>query len=251
MAPRIAVAQTVPVAGDVAANMSAHLRLAERAAAAGAHVVVFPELSLTGYEIELAERLAFSASDHRLAPLAASATGHRMAIVAGAPVVLEGRLHIGAFVLEPGRPPRLYTKRRLGAFGRSAAVDGTVPPAEATVFHAADHDPPVRFGDCLGAVAVCADVGDPAHAARASARRADAYLGSMFVIPSEFEAEAARLSGIARRYGMVVALANFGGPSGGLSAAGRSSIWSGRGDLVARLPMGGEGVALASGGPPS
>lgn len=47
----IAVAQTCPVAGDVQANLDEHLRLARLAAEEGAQVVVFPELSLTGYEL--------------------------------------------------------------------------------------------------------------------------------------------------------------------------------------------------------
>src|ERR1041385_7750009 len=47
----IAVAQTCPVAGDVKANLDEHFRLARLAATEGAQIVVFPELSLTGYEL--------------------------------------------------------------------------------------------------------------------------------------------------------------------------------------------------------
>jgi len=47
----IAVAQTCPVAGDVQANLDEHIHLARLAAKEGAQVVVFPELSLTGYEL--------------------------------------------------------------------------------------------------------------------------------------------------------------------------------------------------------
>ena len=54
----IAVAQTCPVRGDVDANLDEHLRLAGCAASEGALLVLFPELSLTGYEIGLADRLA-------------------------------------------------------------------------------------------------------------------------------------------------------------------------------------------------
>ena len=54
----ISAAQTCPVKGDVNANLDEHLRLIDLAASEGAQVVVFPELSLTGYEIELASGLA-------------------------------------------------------------------------------------------------------------------------------------------------------------------------------------------------
>lgn len=69
-APRaIGVAQTVPVRGDVDANIEQHLRLIRIAAEERARIVVFPELSLTGYELDLAGALAFEQADARLAPL--------------------------------------------------------------------------------------------------------------------------------------------------------------------------------------
>lgn len=45
----LALAQTTAVLGDVEANLSMHLALIDRARQQGADLVVFPELSLTGY----------------------------------------------------------------------------------------------------------------------------------------------------------------------------------------------------------
>lgn len=245
----IAVAQTCPVRGDVPANLDEHIRLAGLAAAEGAQVVVFPELSLTGYELDVAEELAFSEDDPRLAPLLDLATAHGTILVVGAPVRVGLLLHIGAFVLGPDRTTRLYTKRRLGAFPPDAACDsiaGTVPPAEATVFRPGEHDPLIGFGDSTAAIAVCADVGDPGHPQRAADRGADAYLASMFVIPSDYDGDVAKLSRYARQHRMLTALANFGGPSGGLRSAGRSAIRSETGELLVRLDADGSGVAVVT-----
>ncbi len=44
---------------------------------------------------------------------------------------------------------------------------------------------------------------------------------------------------------MAVVLANYGGPSGGLSSGGRSAIWSEKGELLAQLEGIGPGVAVA------
>ena len=65
----IAAAQTVPERGDVAVNIAQHLLLAQLAERERPQVLVFPELSLTGYEMELASELAFSDDDPRLSPL--------------------------------------------------------------------------------------------------------------------------------------------------------------------------------------
>ncbi len=243
------VAQTCPARGDVDANIDEHLRLTEIAASEGAQVVVFPELSLTGYELGLADALAFSEHDPRLAPLIDASSSHSMTLVVGAPARVGERLYIGAFVLYPNRTTALYTKHHLGAFGESArqdSGDGSIPPAEATVFHPGDHDPLVRLGGHLAAVAICADVGRPSHPRRAAERGAKTYLASMFVIPSDFEAESEKLSGYAARHSMAVALANFGSPSGGLASAGRSSVWSEGGELLVQLNPSGSGVAVAT-----
>jgi predicted amidohydrolase len=242
----IAAAQTIPIRGDVGANVERHLQLARAAAKEEAQVLVFPELSLTGYEMDLAWDLAFSPGDTRLAPLIDAAAACSMTLVVGAPVRTGPRLHIAAFILFPDRAVDLYTKHHLGAFSNSASCDGIVPPAEATVFHPGDINPLVCFGAHTAAVAVCADTGRSSHPQAAAARGATTYLASMFVIPSEFERETARLRSYAVRHTMAVVMANYGGPSGGLASAGRSAIWSEAGELLAQLDSSGAGIAVAS-----
>src|SRR5262245_58920384 len=127
----LAAAQTVPHRGDVDANLADHIRLIRAAADGQARVLVFPELSLTGYELDLADTLAFSERDPRLAPLIELAASYTMTLVVGAPVRIESRLHIGAFILSPDRSVDIYTKHLLGAFPPDANPDGIVPPAEA------------------------------------------------------------------------------------------------------------------------
>ncbi len=48
----IALAQIDPVLGDIGRNVEKHLRMAEQARARGAQLVVFPELSLSGYSVK-------------------------------------------------------------------------------------------------------------------------------------------------------------------------------------------------------
>lgn len=239
-----AAAQTIPVRGDVEANIAEHMRLARIAAERGAEVIVFPELSLTGYELDLAHRLAFSEKDARLAPLTQLAQALNLTLIVGAPVTLESQLYLGAFIISPSAVD-IYTKHHLGAFAPHDGPDGLVPPAESTIFQPGDRNPLVRIGTTRAAVGVCADVGRPTHAEAAAARGAQAYLASMFVIPSDLNNDLARLQSYAQRHAMTVVFSNFGGPSGGLPAAGRSAIWSARGELLEQLDAEGSGVAVA------
>lgn len=59
----IGLAQIYPKLGDVPANLETHLRHAEDATQQGADLVVFPELSLTGYQVmDMVPELAIRAS---------------------------------------------------------------------------------------------------------------------------------------------------------------------------------------------
>ena len=80
---RIALAQVNPTVGDLAANAALVRQNVAAAQSAGAHIVVFPEMVLTGYPVEdLALRPSFqSASQSVIAELASELTGEIVAIV--------------------------------------------------------------------------------------------------------------------------------------------------------------------------
>jgi len=235
----LATAQTIPKRGDVPANVEEHVRLIRATAKEGARVLVFPELSLTGYELDLAAELAFEEGDARLDPLRALAREHAMTLVAGAPVRLGPSLHIGAFILGPDRSIDVYTKRHLGAFPEG-------PPPEETVFRPGTRNPLIDLDGRKAAVAICADAGRPSHPEEAAARGASIYLASMFFTPPELEGEMTKLQSYAVRHRMAVVMSNYAGPSGGLAAAGGSAIWSETGNLIAQLSSAQAAVAVAT-----
>jgi NAD+ synthase (glutamine-hydrolysing) len=68
---RIAIAQCAPALGAVKRNLDMHEKWIARARAAGARLVIFPELSLTGYYLkDLAADVACAVDDPQLAPIA-------------------------------------------------------------------------------------------------------------------------------------------------------------------------------------
>ena len=63
---RVALAQVAPALGNVEANLRMHRSAARKAAAAGADLIVFPELSLTGYLLQdLVPEVALSPEQSR------------------------------------------------------------------------------------------------------------------------------------------------------------------------------------------
>ena len=229
----IALAQSASVRGDTEANLRRHLQFTALAAEKGAQLIVFPELSLTGYEPDLAAELAFTEDDERLKPLKDLSARHRIIIVAGAPFRTENGLHIAAFILYPDGEGSVYTKHYLHAGEEKYFVAGRLNPA-------------ILLGEEKIAVAVCADMANPLHAEDAARAGCTIYLASAFITPGGYEADARILKNYAQNHSMTVMKANYSGHSGGFSSAGRSAVWSEKGDLAGVLEGDGEGILLAT-----
>ncbi len=102
----LAVAQSIARPGDVAGSVMDHVSLASRAADQGAQIVVFPELSLTGYDRGLAPSDALATSDPCLQPFQAAADPRAMIVIPGAPLPSGTAPHIGAIRFTPRRGPQ-------------------------------------------------------------------------------------------------------------------------------------------------
>jgi predicted amidohydrolase len=242
----LAAAQTVPVRGDVAANVAQHVALARLAAEARVEVVVFPELSLTGYELELADGLAFSEEDARLSPLRELATSAALNLIVGAPLRRAGQLYLAAFIIRPNGTLALHTKRHLSAFSALDHPGEILPPAESSVFTAGTGSELMRLAHHDAALAICGESLQPWAPKEARQRGASSYLTCHFALPDPDIS--ARLSGLGRyaaHYDMALVFANYGGPTGGLAAGGSSAILSAAGQSLVQLGTSGAGVAIA------
>ena len=114
---RIALAQVAPRLGVLDANLEQHRALLAQARANGAGLVVFPELGLTGYQLQdLAAEVAMRVDDPRLAALAAETAG-LSAVVSFVEESADHRLFIAAALLEDGRLSHLHRKLYLPTYG--------------------------------------------------------------------------------------------------------------------------------------
>jgi predicted amidohydrolase len=145
----IALAQIAPRLGSLDVNLATHHALLEDARAKGADLVVFPELGLTGYQLQdLASEVAMRLDDPRLAELAGATRG-LSAIVSFVEESADHRLFIAAALLEDGQLRHVHRKLFLPTYG---LFD------ERRFFAAGDmlRAVPSRLGVGLG-IAVCED----------------------------------------------------------------------------------------------
>ena len=217
----IAAVQPACKADDVSANVLSH---AAAVRAAKARVVVFPELSLTGYELEAAP---LSPSDARLSAIVEACAAADSIALAGGPVGGEdGRLHIAMLCVSSRGVSVAYRKCYLGGEEPTRFSPGPGPAV-------LDVD-----GWRLG-MGICKDTGVVEHVRDTVALGIDVYVAGLVHTPEELPVQQMRAASIAREGNAFVAFASFAGPTGGgyERTAGSSGIWS---------P---EGFQLASAGP--
>jgi predicted amidohydrolase len=216
----IAAAQCHSTVGNVTNNVAHHRRFGILAAECGVQLLVFPELSLTGYDLAIARANALSADAASLDPLRELATQTQLTLVAGAPVFSDtGDLHIAALVFKPNGTVSVHTKQH-------------VHTSELCVFSSGPGGAPFVVGDVRVALAICADSSHPQHAADAAAGGAEIYAVGAVVTHEDYPRKSTSLKSYAIAHNMAVLFANCSGTGGELVSAGRSAIWSEDGELV-------------------
>lgn len=232
----VAAAQTKPQRGDIPTNLIDHYRWIKKAAEHGAALIVFPELSITGYEREKAVHLTFSANDPRLEQMKSLAVDHNMIIVAGAPIKINHDIFIGSFILTPDGSVAVYTKQFLH-------------PGEEVVFQPSfDYNPVIDLGQERLSFAICADIDHPVHPGNALKTQSTFYIPSIFFSPNGIPEAHRLLSGYAQKHALNVLMSNYGGPSWGSESGGRSAFWNQQGDLIAEMGAADEGLLMVENG---
>ncbi len=114
---RIALAQLAPRLGRLDENLETHRRVLVEARSAGADLVVFPELGLTGYQLQdLSGEVAMRLDDERLLSLARE-TQACSAVVSFVEEAPDHRLFIAAALLEDGEVRHVHRKVYLPTYG--------------------------------------------------------------------------------------------------------------------------------------
>ncbi len=243
---RIALAQVNPTVGAIAANTALALAAVKDAAARGAHLVVLPEMMVTGYPIEdLSSRASFidasRAAVEGMATDLADAGLSDVAVVVGyleradrserpRPGEPRGLPQNAAAVLHGGAVKARQAKHHLWNYGVGDEIRNFVPGDTVHIIG-------VRGVDV--AIAICEDLWQDGPSAAAAAAQA-----GLLVVPngSPYEAnkDDVRLELCARRArdaDCALAYVNLVGGQDELVFDGDSLVVDAAGDLVARAPQ--------------
>ncbi|WP_444894528.1 carbon-nitrogen hydrolase family protein [Microbulbifer sp. TRSA001] len=216
---KLALAQLPSEKGNIERNIESHIHAVKVAVRKKASIVVFPELSLTGYEPDLAEQLALKIDDRQLSPLADLAADCGVWLVVGAPIRQKNGIAIGSLVFSPQGEISVYLKIHLH-------------PGEEKWFVPGSEYLSLNIEGETVALAICADVCNPGHVATYEKQGASVYVAGVLITPMGYPEDSQQLANYALEHNLLVAIANFNQPTGGYSTAGCSAVWGPEGEIV-------------------
>lgn len=228
---KICVVQTNPVKGDISRNIEKHKTLIALALTCKADTIIFSELSITGYEPELAEELATTPNDSRFDDFQAISDAHQVTIGIGVPTKDKAGICISMILFHPYAERQVYSKKYLHSDEEPCFSSGR------------------NFMDVIHtktniALAICYELSVPEHAEKAFKLGANIYVASVAKSINGVVTAVQRLSEIAQTYSMTVLMSNSIGLSDGMECGGKTSIWNSQGTLLGQLDDTHEGILL-------
>lgn len=233
---RVAAAQIEPTEADISDNLEKHFAFIDRAKAEKVDILVFPELSLTGYQLRSrTPDLAIRTDDPRLLSIAERAGD--MTVVAGfVEESLAAQFHNSAAAMRRGEVRFVHRKLNLATYGNLEEAKYFARGRYVDVF--------VHEAPWTAAIFICADSWNPGLI-----HLAGLYGATLLIIPIASSREAVgldfsnpegwdtALSFYGMLYGMPIVMANHCGSRDGETYWGGSRVIDPHGRTLA---IGGE-----------
>lgn len=228
---KICLAQTKSDKGNIEGNIENHKKWIDIAIFENADLIVFPELSITGYEPELAKELATNQTDSRLDVFQEICNLHKIAICVGLPIKLETGISISMVIFQPNLSIKTYSKQILHS-------------DEEKYFTQGDEQIILSMMNEKIAPAICYESLQLSHSEKSNAMGAKFYLASVAKSQSGIEKAFGHFPEIANRFSMVVLMVNCVGDCDNFKSTGQTSIWDDAGILIGSLDNISEGILI-------
>ena len=226
---KICAVQTRPIKGDLQRNIANHKKLIDLAVSYGADTIIFPELSLTGYEPELSKELATNQDDSRFDDFQKISDTSQVTIGVGVPTKNNEGICISMVLFQPYKARQTYSKNYLHPDEEEFFISGQSSAG---------------FIVNKAALAICYELSVPEHSEKAFKNGAEIYIASVAKSLNQVDKAIKSLSEIGNKYSMTVLMSNCIGQSGGYECAGKTSIWNNKGLLAGQLNDRNEGILI-------
>ncbi|MEM6641658.1 MAG: carbon-nitrogen hydrolase family protein [Bacteroidota bacterium] len=226
---KVALAQIAPVLGDIEANIRLHVQSINLAMENLADLVVFPELSLTGYACSFQAGISKAELASALEKFQQLSNEGKIAIAIGMPSRTSAGWRISMTLLQPGKKASTYSKNHLHDDEKTFFIEGD----KQIIFDLAGY----KF-----APAICYESLLFAHAKRAVELGAQFYLCSVAKPQEDMERAFNHYSKIAVLFSVPVLMVNSVAQCDSFQSCGMSAVWDKNGDLLDKIPQNKPGI---------
>jgi len=228
---KIGLAQTQSSKGEVQKNIQNHLRIIERAIESNVDLILFPELSITGYEPELAKGLACESNDSIFHPFQELADKNNIIIGIGMPLKAIDGVNISMLIFQPFKERLVYSK--------SILHDDELP-----YFLSGKSQPILEVQGKKIALGICYETLQRGHFVKAVESDADIYIASVAKPDRGVSKAHIHFPFMAKEFNIPVLMVNSVGYCDNFLSNGTSSIWNEKGELMEHLDSKNQGLLI-------
>lgn len=219
---KIALAQIKPRKGNINANILNHIKWIEDAKAQNCNAIFFPELSITGYEPELAQELGMSIDDSRLDVFQDKSDSYKMTIAVGVPTIVNDHRLISMIVFQPNEVRLTYSKQLLHDDELTFFVHGTEQKY-------------ISINSVTIAPAICYESIQTKHFTDCLQQPFDIYLASVAKPERAIDNAQKHYSKIAKQFQKPILMVNAVGPCDNFIAGGKTSFCDNNGNIINKI----------------
>lgn len=232
---KIAIAQTKPEKGNILYNIERHKILIDHAVSLKAEAIIFPELSITGYEPRLASTLCLQKDDKHLSLFQDICNAGEIVIGIGFPAKTNKGVQIGMMIYQPYKSSTYYAKQILHTDEEPYFISGSGQTI-------------IIVNNKAVIPAICYESLQPWHIEQAKKVGGDIYAASVAKSYAGIGKAYKYYSIIARQYAIPVVMSNCVGFCDNFESAGLSAVWNSNGDIIASLDKVSEGIIVFDAG---
>ena len=228
---KIGIAQIRPLKGDLQANMVIHISTIKSAIKLGVDLILFPELSLTGFEPKLAQSLVQDPASPSFDLLQRLAAQNNITIGIGMPTSADRGLNISMLIFHSTKERQVYSKHILH--------EDEVP-----YFVGGESEPIVNVkGHSLG-VGICYETLQREHFMQALSKGAKIYIACVAKHDKGIAKAYSHFESISKEFNTPIMMVNSVGYCDNFLSGGKSAVWNKNGELLVSLDSVNSGLII-------
>lgn len=228
---KICIVQTKSEKGNIQRNIENHLEFVARAIKLKADFVVFPELSITNYEPDLAKALATDIENAIFNPFQEISNKGKITIGIGMPTKATEGIHISMLIFQPNKKRNVYSKQMLHS-------------DELPYFVCGNEQVMLNIKGQQIAMGICYETLQREHFIQAKNQGADIYMASVAKPKGGIEKAYKHFPKIASEFNTPILMSNCVGHCDNFMSVGQSAVWNKKGDLIEQLDDKNQGLLI-------